>query len=74
MRQCIKISLNFKILPSFPDFFPQNWICLSKGPWFTGKSLTEERILESVNSQYDDRLFIDLQLQYKKNTFLEQVV
>ena len=35
--------------------------------WGTGKSVPEALILESVNPQYDDRLFIDLQLQYEKN-------
>ena len=34
----------------------------------TGKSVSEALILESVNSQYDDRLFIDSRLQYKKNS------
>ena len=37
----------------------------------TGKSLSEALILESVNPKYDDRLFIDLRLQYKKNTSSE---
>ena len=40
----------------------------------TGKFVSEELILESVNPQYDDRLFIDLRLQYKKNTNWELVV
>ena len=31
-------------------------------------------ILESVNSQYDDRLFIDLRLQYRKNTSLQNML
>ena len=39
-----------------------------------GKSVSEALILESVNPQYDDRLFIDLQFQYKKNTSSEHVV
>ena len=41
---------------------------------YTGKSVSEALILESVNPQYDDRLFIDLQLQYKKNKSAEHDV
>ena len=33
---------------------------------FTGKSLSEALIFASTNPQYDDRLFIELQLQYMK--------
>ena len=33
---------------------------------FTGKSLSEARIFASTNSQNDDRLFIELQVQYMK--------
>ena len=42
----------------------------------TGKSVSEVEalILESVNPQYDDRLFIDLQLLTQKNTNSEHVV
>ena len=40
----------------------------------TGKSVSEALILESGNPQYDDRLFIDLQVLYKKNTNSEHVV
>ena len=32
----------------------------------TGKSLSEALIFASTNPQYDDRLFIELQLQYMK--------
>ena len=35
-------------------------------PWFTGKSLSEALIFESTNPQYDNRLFIELQVQYMK--------
>ena len=31
-----------------------------------GKSLSEALIFASTNPQYDDRLFIDLQVQYMK--------
>ena len=37
----------------------------------TGKSVSEALILESVNPQYDERLFIELQVQYEKNTSSE---
>ena len=39
-----------------------------------GKSVTKALILESVNPQYDNRLFIDLQLLNQKNTSSEHVV
>ena len=32
----------------------------------TGKSLSEALIFASTNPQYDDRLFIELQVQYMK--------
>ena len=32
----------------------------------TGKSLTEALIFATTNPQYDDRLFIELQVQYRK--------
>ena len=34
--------------------------------WITGKSLSEALIFASSNSQYDNRLFIELQVQYMK--------
>ena len=37
----------------------------------TGKSVKEALILESVNPQYDEGLFIDI---YKKNTSSQHVV
>ena len=33
---------------------------------FTGKSLSEALIFASTKPQYDDRLFIELQVQYMK--------
>ena len=39
---------------------------ISVSALFTGKSVSEALILESVNPQYDDRLFIDLHVQYMK--------
>ena len=41
---------------------------------FTCKCASEALILQSVNPQYHDRLFIDSWLQYKKNTTSEHVV
>ena len=35
-------------------------------PVFTGKSLSEPLIFASTDPQYDDRLFIELQVQYMK--------
>ena len=40
----------------------------------TGKSLSEALILASTNPQYDDRLFIELRVQYKKTTSTVHVV
>ena len=34
----------------------------------TGKSFSEALILASTNPQYDNRLFIELHVQYKKTT------
>ena len=47
---------------------------MTKIALITGKSMSEALILESVNPKYDARLFIDLRLQYKKNTSSEHVV
>ena len=40
----------------------------------TGKYLSEALILASTNPQYDDRLFIELQVQYMKISRSEHVV
>ena len=40
----------------------------------TGKSMSEARILASTNPQYDNRLFIELQVQYMKTTNSVHVV
>ena len=37
----------------------------------TGKYLSEALILASTNPQYDNRLFIELRVQYMKTTSLE---
>ena len=42
--------------------------------YFTGKSLSEALIFASTNPQYDDRLFIELQVQYMKIPSSEHVV
>ena len=41
-------------------------IALVKTELFTGKSLSEALIFASSNPQYEDRLFIELQVQYMK--------
>ena len=38
----------------------------------TGKSVSEALILESVNPQYDERLFIEFPEKYKFKTFSVQ--
>ena len=43
-------------------------------PINTGKSLSEAFIFASTNPQYDDRLFIELQVQYMKIPSSEHVV
>ena len=40
----------------------------------TGKSLSEALFLASTNPQYDNRLFIELRVQYMKTTSSEHVV
>mgnify|MGYP001270010502 CR=1 FL=1 len=40
----------------------------------TGKSLSEALILASIIPKYDDRLFIELPVQYMKNTSSEDVI
>ena len=42
------------------------WFWLHPVPLSTGKSLSEALIFASTNPQYDDRLFIELQVQYMK--------
>ena len=44
-----------------------------KLPIVTGKSLSEVLIYSSINPQYDNRLFNDLRVQYKKITRAEHV-
>ena len=43
-------------------------------PLGSGKSLQEALILAPTNSQYDNRLFIKLRVQYKKTTSSVHVV
>ena len=40
----------------------------------TGKSVSEALILESVNPEYDKRLFIELQEKYKFRTCFVQIL
>ena len=39
---------------------------MNLGPTSTGKSLIEALVFASTNPRYDDRLFIELQVQYMK--------
>ena len=50
-------NVNFKV-------FLEIW----KNLFVTGKSLSEALIFSSINPQYDDRLFIELRVQYMKIT------
>ena len=61
------------ISPTFGSFFnTQNTKKKFRNPpglsfkTVTGKSLSEALIFASTNPQYDDRLFIELQVQYMK--------
>ena len=47
---------------------------INSSPNSTGKSLSEALILASTNPQYDNRLFIELRVQYKKTTSSVHVV
>ena len=48
-----------------------NFVTFSEYPNFTGKYVSEALILESVNPQYDERLFIEFPKKYKnKKQFL----
>jgi hypothetical protein len=40
----------------------------------TGKSLSEALILDLINPKYNDRLFAELRVQYKKTTSSAHVV
>ena len=40
----------------------------------TGKSMSKALIFASINPQYDNRLFIELRVQYMKITSSEHVV
>ena len=41
-----------------------------KSCFYTGYSLSEALILASINPKYDNRLFVELRVQYKKTTSL----
>ena len=60
MNECITyVQRNLLIARSAPDFSLSLLLC-------TGKSLSEALIFASTNPQYDDRLLIELQVQYMK--------
>ena len=59
--------------------YPRPWQGCQKVLWSskiqdTSKSLSEALIFVSTNPQYDNRLFIELQVQYMKILSLENVV
>ena len=47
------------------------WIYIPKYVLSTGKSSSEARIFASINPQYDNRLFMELPVQYMKTTSAE---
>ena len=51
-----------------------NYHNLFRNVMVTGKSLSEALILAATNPKYDQRLFIELQVQYMKTTSSEHVV
>ena len=71
-----KVKKKLKQTKYWPNFKPQqyynilsaimNIACSTCLESFTGKSLSEAFIFESTNPKYDDRLFIELQVQYMK--------
>ena len=73
-RRELPPAFNIKDFPKAPppirrlrlENNPEHWT-----PHDTGKSLSEALIFASTNPQYDDRLFIDLQVQYMKTTSSE---
>ena len=46
----------------------QDFLCELEMTPYTGKYLSEALILASTDPQYDDRLFIELWVQYMKTT------
>ena len=57
---CNKVSLNCK-----DSCIAESWVFDGEIDC-TGKSLSEALIFASTNPQHDDRLFIELQVQYMK--------
>ena len=51
----------------------ENNVQVSQTYYITGKSFSEALIFASTNQQYDDRLFIDLRVQYMKIPSSEHV-
>ena len=64
------IGFNFDDLKSWVMFL---YVFHSIMSGLTGKSLSEVLIYSSINPQYDNRLFNDFQVQYKKITRVEHV-
>ena len=66
---CVKFATETKSLIIEAHFF-----FLDRISQITGKSLSEPLIFASTNPQYDDRLFIELLVQYMKIACSEHVV
>ena len=56
---------------SFPIICNSNFYTVHCSVPFTGKSLSEALIFASINPQYDNRLFMELPVQYMKTTSAE---
>ena len=64
---CTNIIMIHSVAKKFPKLFHKIF-------FDTGKSFSEGLIFASTNPQYDDRLFIELQVQYMGRTWGEHVV
>ena len=60
------LNLKTQILKNQPHIFPTSLNNFQMEYQITGKSLSEALFLASTNPQYDNRLFIELQVQYMK--------
>ena len=70
-NECIEIFKFFQVERNSMLLFDEKNTSFSLV--FTGKSLSEVLIYSSINPQYDNRLFNDLRVQYKKITRAEHV-
>ena len=68
----VRINASDKDLPVAHLFYGIKMVKNCNCDENTGKSLTEAFILTSTNPQHDNRLFIDLPVQYMKTTSSER--